>query len=93
MATRTTKGTEGVETPSLNELLRQLLEKEGKIAPQGWCTAHQLAKAWGLERRHCSRVLERMVGAGIMQRKKYVSKTVGPRGVMASMWHYAKTSI
>lgn len=93
MATRTTKGTEGVETPGLNELLRQLLEKEGKIAPQGWYTANEFAKSWGLERRHCSRVLERMVGAGLMQRKKYVSKTVGTRGVMASMWHYAKTSI
>lgn len=93
MATRTTKGTEGVATPGLNELLQQLLEKEGHAPPPGWHTAGELQQAWGIDGRHCRRLLDRMVKTGLMQRKKYVSKTVGPRGVMARMWHYAKTSV
>lgn len=91
MATRTTKGTEGVETPSLNELLKQLLDKNGSTPPPGWFTSKHLQAEWGLSERHCNKVIERLIAAGLMQRKKFVAK-VGA-GKSQSVYHYAKTSI
>lgn len=91
MATRTTKGTEGVETPSLNELLKQLLDKNGAAPPPGWFTSKHLQAEWGVGERQCNKILSRLLSAGLMQRRKFVAK-VG-QGKSQSIWHYAKTSI
>jgi DNA-binding MarR family transcriptional regulator len=79
-----------VATPSLNELLKQLLEKEGHTAPSGWFTSKQLLTEWGLKERHASKLLNRMVKAGLVQRKKFIAN-FGTRSQM--VWHYAKTGV
>lgn len=91
MASRTTKGTEGVATPRLNELLKQLLDKNGSVPPPGWFTTKHLQNEWGVSERRCNKVLEKLMAAGLMQRKKFVAK-VGA-GKSQSVWHYAETGI
>ncbi len=90
MASRTTKGTDGVETPSLNELLRKLVQNRGNFAPPGWFTVSQFREKWGVKERHARSILQRMVNAKVMERKKFT--IIKPKGTTANAWHYAETN-
>lgn len=89
MATRTTKGTEGVEAPSLNSLLGKLLENQDlDFAPPGWYTTKELAESWGVHRRYAAEKIANFIEAGVMQMKLFHKTTKSKRTLL--MPHYAE---
>lgn len=75
-----------MESTELLKRLREAIRKDEELVPDGWKTAANLSKEWGISLPHTHRMIKRGVDLGVMEQRKFRVSSRG-RGVYP-LWHY-----
>lgn len=75
-----------MDSTELLKRLRAAIRKDEELVPDGWKTATNLSKEWGMSMAHTHRMIRKGIEIGLLEQRRFRVLSRG-RGVYP-LWHY-----